>query len=53
LPSLHADKNPKELWLLGGDYAGLFKQRVVYHWGSVSLGARERRVGPQPKQRRR
>jgi hypothetical protein len=48
-PSLHADKNPKELWLLGGDYSGLFKQRIVYHWGNVTLGARERRVGPLPQ----
>jgi hypothetical protein len=44
--SLHPERNPRDLWLLGGDDAGRFKRRVAYAWGEVRVGEKERRVGP-------
>jgi len=43
-PMLHAENDPRDLWLLGGDDPGAFRRRISYLWGQVSVGARERRV---------
>jgi hypothetical protein len=44
--SLHPERNPRDLWLLGGDDVGRFKRRIAYAWGEVRVGEIERRVGP-------
>jgi sulfatase modifying factor 1 len=42
-PMLHAENDPRDLWLLGGDDPGAFRRRITYQWGHVSVGKRERR----------
>ncbi len=43
-PLLHAENDPRDIWLLGGDDPGAFRRRISYVWGRVTVGARERRV---------
>ena len=43
-PMLHAENDPRELWLLGGDDPGAFRRRISYLWGNVRVGPRERRI---------
>jgi sulfatase modifying factor 1 len=52
LPSLHGHRDARNIWLLGADDAGLFKRRIAYVWGRVSVGDKERRV-PEPPPKRR
>ena len=43
-PSLHPDKDPADLWLLGGDEVGRYKRLVAYTWGQLRVGEKERRL---------
>jgi formylglycine-generating enzyme required for sulfatase activity len=43
-PMLHAENDPREIWLLGGDDPGAFRRRISYLWGNVRVGPRERRI---------
>jgi hypothetical protein len=43
-PMLHAENDPRDIWLLGGDDPGAFRRRISYVWGNASVGGRERRV---------
>ncbi|HEU5074251.1 MAG TPA: SUMF1/EgtB/PvdO family nonheme iron enzyme [Polyangiaceae bacterium] len=43
-PSLHPEKDPSDLWLLGGDEIGRYKRLVKYNWGEISVGPKERRL---------
>jgi sulfatase modifying factor 1 len=43
-PMLHAENDPRDVWLLGGDDPGAFRRRISYVWGHVNVGARERRI---------
>jgi sulfatase modifying factor 1 len=47
-PVLHAEYDPRDLWLSTGDDPGAFRRLISYVWGNVSVGPRERRV-PAPK----
>ena len=49
LPSLHVDRDPRDVWMLGGDELGRFKRLIAYAWGRVSVHPEDRRVGPAPK----
>jgi formylglycine-generating enzyme len=50
-PMLHAENDPRDIWLLGGDDPGAFRRRISYVWGNVSVGARERRIVNLKKER--
>jgi hypothetical protein len=52
VPNVHVDRDPRDLWLFGGDELGSFRRLVGYVWGRVTVGVRERRV-PRPKNKRR
>jgi hypothetical protein len=43
-PMLHAENDPRDIWLLGGDDPGAFRRRISYLWGNVRVGPRERRT---------
>jgi hypothetical protein len=43
-PLLHAENDPRDIWLLGGDDPGAFRRRISYVWGHVTVGGRERRI---------
>jgi hypothetical protein len=47
-PSLHPEKDPKDVWLLGGDEVGRYKRLVAYTWGEVRVGEKERRLPALP-----
>lgn len=47
-PSLHPEKDPKDVWLLGGDEIGRYKRLVAYTWGEVRIGPKERRLPKLP-----
>lgn len=42
-PLLHAENDPRNVWLLGGDDPGAFRRRISYLWGGVRVGPRQRR----------
>jgi hypothetical protein len=50
LGTLHADRDAREVWLLGADYRGKFKRLIFYKWGRVGLGEKDRQVGVLPKE---
>lgn len=43
--SLHQERDPKDLWMLGGDELGRFKRLIAYAWGRVTVHAEDRHVG--------
>lgn len=47
-PSLHPEKDPKDVWLLGGDEIGRYKRLIAYTWGEVRVGPKERRLPKLP-----
>jgi formylglycine-generating enzyme len=53
LASVHIDKNPRELWLLGGDTRGAFRRRIAYSWGRVTVDEKERRVPGRPVKKKK
>jgi hypothetical protein len=52
VPNVHVDRDPRDLWLFGGDALGSFRRLVGYVFGRVSVGVRERRI-PRPKERKK
>jgi hypothetical protein len=50
-PSLHPDKDPRDLWLLGGDEVGRYKQLIAHRWGEIRVGEKERRLPRLPKKK--
>ncbi len=55
IPTLHPEFDPRDVWLLGGDEIGPFKQLVSYVWGKLRVGPKERRVpkAPPPKKKKK
>lgn len=51
--SLHIEREPREIWLLGGDDPGPFKRFIVYAWGKLNIGPVERHVGKAKKKKKR
>src|SRR5690606_27236518 len=51
-PSLHPDKDPSDLWILGGDDIGRYKRLIAYNWGEVRVGEKERRL-PAPTKKKK
>jgi formylglycine-generating enzyme required for sulfatase activity len=51
--SLHIEREPRELWILGGDDPGPFKRFVSYSWGRISIGPIERHVAKPRKKTKR
>jgi hypothetical protein len=47
VPAIHTDRDPRDLWVFGGDELGGFRRLLAYVWGRVSVGAKERRL-PKP-----
>lgn len=47
--SLHAEYDPRDIWLVGGDELGPFKRLVSYVWGKLRVGPKERRVPKKPE----
>jgi hypothetical protein len=43
LPSVELDRDPKDLWLIGGDVTGTYQRLVQYRWGSVEASSEEHR----------
>ena len=55
LPSLHAEYNPRDVWLTGGTKAGSFKRLLHYAYGRVLVGSIERAIlrrQPKPKKKK-
>jgi len=48
VPTVRVDVDPRDLWLFGGDKAGRFRRLVVYQWGRIDVGTKQRRI-PKPK----
>jgi len=44
VPNVHIDRDPRDLWLFGGDELGSFRRLVGYVYGRVSVGVKERRI---------
>lgn len=44
LPSVEVDRDPRDLWMIGGDSTGNFQRLVQYRYGSVVVGTEEHRL---------
>lgn len=44
LPSLELDRDPRDLWMIGGDETGTFQRLIQYRYGAVVLTAEEHRA---------
>jgi formylglycine-generating enzyme len=44
LPSVETDRDPRDLWLIGGDETGSFQRLIQYRFGSVLVMAEEHRL---------
>ena len=44
LPSVETDRDPRDLWMIGGDETGTYQRLIQYRFGSVVVGAEEHRV---------
>jgi sulfatase modifying factor 1 len=44
LPSLETDRDPRDLWMIGGDETGTFQRLIQYRFGTVGVTAEEHRV---------
>ena len=50
--TLHAEFDPRDVWMVGGDETGLYKQLISYVWGKLRVGPKERRLPkPPPKKK--
>jgi hypothetical protein len=45
IASVHQERDPKDLWMLGGDELGRFKRLIAYAWGRVTVHGEDRQVG--------
>jgi sulfatase modifying factor 1 len=53
IASLHMERDPRDLWLLGGDEVGRFKRLISYAWGRISVHAEDRNVGKIEKKKKK
>ena len=44
LPSLETDRDPRDLWMIGGDETGTFQRLIQYRYGTVAVSAEEHRL---------
>jgi formylglycine-generating enzyme len=44
LPSAETDRNPRDLWLIGGDETGTYQRLIQYRFGSVVVLPEEHRL---------
>ena len=44
LPSVETDRDPRDLWMIGGDETGTYQRLIQYRYGSVVVGAEEHRL---------
>lgn len=44
LPSMEADREPRNVWLIGGDETGTFQRLIQYRFGTVQVTAEEHRL---------
>ncbi|HEY4156636.1 MAG TPA: SUMF1/EgtB/PvdO family nonheme iron enzyme [Polyangiaceae bacterium] len=44
LPSVEVDRDPRDLWMIGGDATGTYQRLIQYRWGSVEVGSEEHRA---------
>jgi hypothetical protein len=53
IASLHQERDPKDVWMLGGDEVGRFKRLIGYAWGRVTVHAEDRHVGKVDDKRKK
>jgi len=44
LPSVETDRDPRDLWMIGGDETGTYQRLIQYRFGSVVVSAEEHRL---------
>lgn len=44
LPSVETDRDPRDLWMIGGDETGTFQRLIQYRYGTVVVSAEEHRL---------
>jgi hypothetical protein len=44
LPSVEADKDPRDLWMIGGDQTGTYQRLIQYRYGTLAVMAEEHRL---------
>ncbi|HEY0469027.1 MAG TPA: hypothetical protein VGC79_32765, partial [Polyangiaceae bacterium] len=53
LPSAETDRDPRDLWLIGGDETGSYQRLIQYRFGAIVLGAEEHRLRESTKKKRK
>jgi hypothetical protein len=51
LPMVRVDRNPRDLWVYGGDAKTHFRRRVTYRWGALYRDEVERNTQKKAKRK--
>jgi hypothetical protein len=53
LPSVETDRDPRDLWMIGGDETGTYQRLIQYRFGSVVVSAEEHRLRESKKKKKK
>jgi formylglycine-generating enzyme required for sulfatase activity len=53
LPSVETDRDPRDLWMIGGDETGTYQRLIQYRFGSVVVTPEEHRLREKKKKKKK
>jgi len=53
LPSVETDRDPRDLWMIGGDETGTYQRLIQYRYGTVVVGAEEHRLRESTRKKKK
>ena len=53
LPSVETDRDPRDLWMIGGDETGTYQRLIQYRFGTVVVTAEEHRLRDRAKKKKK
>jgi hypothetical protein len=53
LPSVETDRDPRDLWMIGGDETGTYQRLIQYRYGTLAITAEEHRLRERLSKKRK
>jgi len=53
LPSVETDRDPRDLWMIGGDETGTYQRLIQYRFGTVVVAPEEHRLRESAKKKKK
>jgi formylglycine-generating enzyme len=53
LPSVETDRDPRDLWMIGGDETGTYQRLIQYRFGTVVVTGEEHRLRERTKKKKK